>query len=93
MPTKNLPCDVEELRSLFLFEKLTDEQLTWLCEHGSMELWEPGTVVREGEPATCFFVLVEGSVNAQLAETPAQPGSPVSRRLAAPTPELAEALN
>ena len=30
-PQKTLPCDIDELRSLFLFEKLTSEQLEWLC--------------------------------------------------------------
>ena len=45
-----LPCDIDELRTLFLFEKLTDEQLDWLCEHGHVELLEPGPVYREGEP-------------------------------------------
>ncbi|MEO8889303.1 MAG: histidine kinase, partial [Jatrophihabitantaceae bacterium] len=57
-----LTCDVEELRGLFLFEKLTDDQLSWLCEHGRVELWQPGYVHREGDPATCFFVLIEGEI-------------------------------
>ncbi|HEY9484555.1 MAG TPA: hypothetical protein VIR00_16495, partial [Micromonosporaceae bacterium] len=35
-PTEErVPCDVNELRTLFLFEKLDDDQLQWLCEHGS----------------------------------------------------------
>jgi signal transduction histidine kinase len=55
-------CDPIELRSLFLFEHLTDEQLDWLCRAGHVELVEPGWVYREGEPATCFYVLIEGSV-------------------------------
>ncbi len=59
---EQLPCDIDELGSLFLFEKLSGDQLTWLCEHGGVEEWEPGMVYREGEPATCFFVLLEGSV-------------------------------
>ncbi|EFC85441.1 ATP-binding protein [Parafrankia sp. EUN1f] len=57
-----LPCDIDELRTLFLFEKLTDEQLDWICRNGHVELIEPGPVFREGEPATCFYVLVEGSL-------------------------------
>ena len=48
--------------SLFLFEKLTAEQLTWLCEHGGVERWDPGMVYREGDPATCFFVMLEGEI-------------------------------
>jgi len=31
--SKPIPCDIAELRTLFLFEKLDDEQLQWLCEH------------------------------------------------------------
>ena len=57
-----LTCDVNELRTLFLFEKLTDDQLQWLCERGRVELLEPGTVYAEGDPATCFYVLLEGTV-------------------------------
>jgi signal transduction histidine kinase len=57
-----LPCDPDELRTLFLFEKLTDEQLTHLCEEGHVELIEPGVVYTEGDPATCFYVLIEGAV-------------------------------
>jgi signal transduction histidine kinase len=57
-----LECGIDELRTLFLFEKLTDEQLTWLCERGHVELFEPGTVYAEGDPATCFYVLLEGTV-------------------------------
>jgi signal transduction histidine kinase len=57
-----LPCDIDELRSLFLFEKLTDEQLSWLCEHGAIEHHEPGLVFREDEPATCFFILLDGEI-------------------------------
>jgi signal transduction histidine kinase len=56
------PCDPAELRTLFLFEKLTDAQLTWLCESGRVEQVEPGFLFREGDPATCFYVLIEGAV-------------------------------
>src|SRR5215510_5536369 len=55
-------CSVDELRSLFLFEKLTDDQLGWLCRRGRVELFEPGPVYTEGEHATCFYVLLEGTV-------------------------------
>ena len=60
--TEKLSCDVDELRTLFLFEKLTDEQLRWLCERGGVEAYDPGVVIREGDPATCFYVLLEGTV-------------------------------
>lgn len=55
-------CDPEELRTLFLFEQLDDAQLAQLCEHGHIEYLEPGPVYREGDPATCFYVLIEGEV-------------------------------
>ena len=55
-------CSPEELRTLFLFEKLTDEQLDWLCSSGHVEIFEPGLVFTEGEPATCFYVLLDGSL-------------------------------
>jgi signal transduction histidine kinase len=56
------PCDPSELRTLFLFEKLSDDQLGWLCREGHIELMEPGWVYQEGDPASCFFVLIEGDV-------------------------------
>jgi signal transduction histidine kinase len=53
----------DELRTLFLFEALTDEQLAVLVEAGSVEQFAGGTAVyTEGEPATCFFVLLSGTV-------------------------------
>ncbi|BBG03515.1 MULTISPECIES: ATP-binding protein [Pseudonocardia] len=55
-------CDPDELRTLFLFEKLTDQQLWALCEWGRVEVHQPGPVYTEGDPATCFFVLIEGTV-------------------------------
>ncbi|MEZ0111125.1 signal transduction histidine kinase [Catenulispora sp. EB89] len=55
-------CSVEELRTLFLFEKLDEEQLNWLCEHGTVEAFEPGQVYAEGEAAQWFYVLLEGTV-------------------------------
>jgi signal transduction histidine kinase len=58
----DLSCDVDEIRTLFLFEKLDEEQLGRLCHEGHVEMAEPGWVLREGEPATSFYVLLEGSV-------------------------------
>jgi signal transduction histidine kinase len=55
-------CSVDELRTLFLFEKLTAEQLDWLCQEGRVVALEPGMVYTEGEPATCFYVLLSGEV-------------------------------
>jgi signal transduction histidine kinase len=52
-----------ELRTLFLFEKLTDEQLEWIAAHGCTLRARAGTyVLREGEPAEKFFVLLTGTV-------------------------------
>jgi signal transduction histidine kinase len=60
--TQPMPCSQDELRTLFLFEKLSDEQLQWLCERGRVETAEPGQVYAEGDPATCFYVLLDGAV-------------------------------
>ncbi|MET9761041.1 ATP-binding protein [Streptomyces sp. NPDC006372] len=57
-----MPCSPAEIGSLFLFEKLTPEQLGRLCAAGRVERFEPGPVYTEGEPATCFYVMVEGTV-------------------------------
>jgi signal transduction histidine kinase len=56
------PCDISELRTLFLFEQLDDEKLKWLCEHGQVETFEPGFLFHEGEPARCFYVMLDGSI-------------------------------
>jgi signal transduction histidine kinase len=55
-------CDPDELRTLFLFEKLSDDQLEALCEEGHVQVIEPGHVFSEGDPATCFYVLLEGTL-------------------------------
>lgn len=55
-------CLPDELRSLFLFEALNDEQLKMLCDHGHIQEFEPGPVVVEGEPATCFYVMLDGEL-------------------------------
>ena len=55
-------CVPDELRTLFLFEALTDDQLQTLCENGHIAVFEPGPIVTEGDPATCFYVLLDGEV-------------------------------
>jgi hypothetical protein len=55
-------CLPDELRTLFLFEKLTDRQLKSLCDHGHLARFEPGPICIEGEAATCFYVLIEGEL-------------------------------
>ncbi|MGC5040551.1 ATP-binding protein [Streptomyces sp. DT190] len=62
MSAQCLPCSPEEIGSLFLFEKLTPEQLGRLCAEGRVERFEPGPVYTEGDPATCFYVMLEGTV-------------------------------
>jgi signal transduction histidine kinase len=56
------PCSLDELRSLFLFEKLTDAQLDWLCQRGRAEVFPTGPVYTEGDPAALFYVLLEGTL-------------------------------
>jgi signal transduction histidine kinase len=57
-----LQCSPAELHSLFLFEKLTDEQTRFLCEHGRVIALDEGPVYSEGGPASCFYVLLEGTI-------------------------------
>jgi signal transduction histidine kinase len=55
-------CDAAELRELFLFEKLSDYQLAWLCERGKVIEMAPGQVYTEGEPAEWLYVLLAGTI-------------------------------
>src|ERR1700761_1614808 len=55
-------CNPSELRSLFLFEKLDDDQLERLCQEGHVEVFDPGPVYTEGDPAQNLYVLIEGTV-------------------------------
>ncbi|MGW0161073.1 ATP-binding protein [Mycobacterium sp. NPDC003323] len=55
-------CVRDELRTLFLFEHLSDDQLDTLCEAGTIEMFPAGSIVQEGEPATCFYVLIDGEL-------------------------------
>jgi signal transduction histidine kinase len=60
--TDKMPCKPDELRTLFLFEALSDEQLAVLCTNGHIQHYEPGPICVEGEPATCFYVLIDGEL-------------------------------
>ncbi|MFE7980258.1 ATP-binding protein [Streptomyces shenzhenensis] len=62
MSGRLMPCNPKEIGSLFLFERLEPEQLARLCHEGRVELFEAGPVYTEGEPATCFYVMLEGTV-------------------------------
>jgi signal transduction histidine kinase len=54
----------DELRTLFLFESLSDEQLAWLSEKGAVQHIEAAhDVYCEGDPATHFVVLLAGTVS------------------------------
>ncbi|HEY8526247.1 MAG TPA: ATP-binding protein [Acidimicrobiales bacterium] len=54
----------DELRTLFLFEKLDDEQLEWLAGRGRVVEYPAGaTIHAEGAPASCFLVLLEGTLS------------------------------
>jgi signal transduction histidine kinase len=55
-------CDPAQLRTLFLFEKLSDDQLATLCREGHVEIIEPGVVFAEGDPAEYLYVLIEGTL-------------------------------
>jgi signal transduction histidine kinase len=53
----------EELRSTFLFESLSEEQLDWLVAHGSVETHDAGvTVYVQGDAAENFYVLLDGEI-------------------------------
>ncbi|MGW4273765.1 ATP-binding protein [Streptomyces seoulensis] len=62
MSGRPVPCSPREIGRLFLFEELSAEQLGRLCAEGRVELFEPGPVYAEGDPATCFYVMIEGTV-------------------------------
>jgi signal transduction histidine kinase len=52
-----------ELKTLFLFEALSDEQLDWIAEKGSAQSFPAGsTVFAEGAPAEGFFILLSGTL-------------------------------
>jgi signal transduction histidine kinase len=57
-----LECSPDLLRTLFLFESLSDERLDYLCRHGSILVAERGWLYQEGDAATCFYVLLEGTI-------------------------------
>jgi signal transduction histidine kinase len=55
---------VDDLRSLSLFDGLTDDQLAELAEGGTEVRFQPGVVLfREGEHADYWWVLIEGTID------------------------------
>src|SRR3954447_7065453 len=57
-----LECSPDLLRSLFLFEALSDERLEHLCRNGRVVRVEPGWLYRQGDAASCFYVLLDGAL-------------------------------
>lgn len=55
-------CVRDELRTLFLFEDLSDSQLDILCAAGHIETFPAGPLVSEGDQATCFYVMIDGEL-------------------------------
>ena len=54
---------VDELRTCFLFEALTEAQLECLAAKGRVAEYPAGeNVYREGDVATCFYVLLDGEL-------------------------------
>ncbi len=59
----DLTASKAELRGCFLFESLSEEQLDWLVEHGTVETYDPGVnVYNQDDPAEYFYVLLEGEI-------------------------------
>ncbi|EOD70479.1 ATP-binding protein [Amycolatopsis vancoresmycina] len=53
----------EELRGLFLFEHLSEDQLDWVSDNAVLEEYPAdSTVISEGGEATCFYVLLNGAI-------------------------------
>ena len=52
----------DELRTLFLFEHLNDDQLDWLAREGYVIKVDEGRVFREGDEASCCYVMTSGSI-------------------------------
>jgi signal transduction histidine kinase len=53
----------DQLRELFLFTDLSDEQLDWVNENGDVvEFGADTEVFAEGDPAKCFWVLLSGTI-------------------------------
>jgi signal transduction histidine kinase len=54
---------LDELRTLFLFESLRDEDLQWIAERAEVRVFDADVVVfAEGEPAEALYVLLDGGL-------------------------------
>jgi signal transduction histidine kinase len=55
--------DVAELRSLFLFESLRDEDLQWIADRAEVRVYDTDVVVfAENRPAEAIYVLLDGGL-------------------------------
>ncbi len=55
--------DTAELRTLFLFADLAEEDLRWIAERSGIRVHAPDTVVfAEGQPSDALYVLLEGGL-------------------------------
>ncbi|KQU68957.1 ATP-binding protein [Phycicoccus sp. Root101] len=55
-------CRADELAGMFLFDRLTREQLDWLAAEGTCRNIEPGRLCEQGQPAEWLYVLLTGEV-------------------------------
>jgi signal transduction histidine kinase len=55
--------DIGELRTLFLFESLTDETLQWIAERAEVRVFDGDAVVfAQGEESDALYVLLDGGL-------------------------------
>jgi signal transduction histidine kinase len=65
VPTRGVTphVDVDELRTLFLFESLREEDLRWIAERAEVRVFDGDVVVfTEGEPSDALYVLLDGGL-------------------------------
>jgi signal transduction histidine kinase len=54
---------LDELRTLFLFESLGDEDLQWIADHAEVRVFDGDAVVfAQGEPSDALYVLLDGGL-------------------------------
>jgi signal transduction histidine kinase len=54
---------LDELRTLFLFESLRDEDLQWIADHAEVRVFDGDAVVfAQGDPSDALYVLLDGGL-------------------------------
>jgi signal transduction histidine kinase len=54
---------LDELRTLFLFESLGDEDLQWIADHAEVRVFDGDAVVfAQGDPSDALYVLLDGGL-------------------------------